>query len=85
MAKYELKDRTPESMRCVAGACNRIYELCIFAGCPSISEQEGKYIIIGRALNQAQVNELGLAQKIGEGEAIIEVPKGLIDHLKDKA
>ena len=85
MAKYELKDITPESMRCVLAACNRIYELCIVASCPSISEQKGNYIIIGKVLSQAQVSELGLAQKVSEGEAIIEVPKGLIDHLKDKA
>ncbi len=73
MAKYELKERTPK------------YMTCILASCPSISEHEGRYIIVGKSLSQTKVNELGLAGKVGEGEAVIEVPRELIDHLKDKA
>jgi len=84
MAKqYELKDRTPESMRCIA-SCDRIYELCIMGTCPSVREHEGKYIVIGKSLSQAEVNELGLAQKVSEGEAVIEVPRRLIDRMKEK-
>ena len=37
------------------------------------------YLIVGKRINPS---EAGLAQRVGEGEVLVEVPKGLIDKMK---
>lgn len=90
--KYKLNDITPEIMVCGIGACPSIYEgveeltpkemACCIGTCPSSyeAEREGKevYLILGKLVNPV---EAGLESKVGEGEALIEVPKPLIDNI----
>ena len=86
---------TPKAMQCLMGACPRIYEglreltpeemQCVFAACPSLYEagREGNnvYLIIGKVVNPSEVALLGdLKKKIRAGEALIEVPRELIDN-----
>jgi len=90
--KYQIKDVTPKEARCLAGACPSIYELtpeearCIVGGCPSIysaqDADKSKYWIIGKLVPQTSIKEAGLEIKVREGEALIEVPKELIDKMK---
>jgi len=88
--KYQIKDVTPKEARCIVGGCSAIYELtpeearCIIDLCPGIydSKDKGKYWIIGKLVPQTSINEAGLEIKVGEGEALIEVPKELIDKIK---
>jgi len=92
-AIYEgIREITPKKMECTAWACPAIYEgvreitpqdmNCMAAKCFSVhsAEKKGKevYLIVGKILNPI---DAGLEKKVGEGEALIEVPKGLIDGL----
>jgi hypothetical protein len=84
---YTLIERTPQDMSCFGGiGCPAIYELtpkqmkCGIGACPSIySTRESSYLIIGRQLTAEEIKEKGLEKKVGVGEALIEVPKKLID------
>jgi len=66
--KYRLRDITPEDM-------------CIVINCPRIYKEENSedYLIVGRVVNP---EEVGLAEKVMEGEALVRVPKRLIDERK---
>ncbi len=85
--RYGLKNLTPPEM-CAAAACPALYELeevasenCGVGACPAVYEGEsGKevYIIIGTQLSP---EDFGLVGKVGEGETVIEVPKGLLSNL----
>jgi len=83
---YNLKDVTPEDMKCVAVSCPAIYEVtpkdmkCVAGPCPGIYTKEGNYLIIGE---QVDPKEVGLEKKVGEGEVLIKVPKKLIDEKQD--
>lgn len=80
--KYKLIDRTPEEMQCIIGGCPQIYEECVLGGCPTIIDKDdGNYYIVGI---QVEPKDFGLEKKVGEGEVLIKVPKGLIDNLKRK-
>lgn len=85
MEKYKTKELTPENMICGLGACPAIYEVtpedakCICGSCPSIYGTEGSYLIVGEGV---EPKEFGLAGKVGKGEVLIRVPKGLIDKIK---
>lgn len=86
-SKYQIiRDRTPTKYQnCVVGACPRIYEVardCTMVGCPSIYEdKKGKsYLIIGKSLGKKEAKKFGLESKIGSGEALIQVPKELVDR-----
>ncbi len=88
--KYNLKELTPESMWCVAAACPSIYEVeertpeslkCTpLPVCPGIYEvpKNGRYAIIGKI---EKPEEFGLEEKVGKGEILVSVPKGLIDEM----
>ena len=85
--KYVLKDITPENF-CVAGiGCPAIYEVvsrvdCIGGlGCPTVykGKEADKYLIVGKNIDPKIA---GLEDKVGQGEALIEVPKELIDLIK---
>lgn len=87
---YFVVDRTPEEMRCILGSgCPVIYEVtplhmrCISGmACPAIyKENKDNYLIIGKVVD---VKEFDLEKKVGEGEALISVPKRLIDGMKRK-
>lgn len=85
-----LRELTPKEMRCIAFHCPSIYEglreltpqgmRCIIINCPSTygAKRKGKevYLIVGKLVNPA---EAGLEKKVGEDEALIEVPRTLID------
>jgi hypothetical protein len=90
LAYRELRNLTPKGM-CIVGACPEIYgglrdvtpqDMCIIGACPSINEanREGRkiYLIIGKQINPI---DTGLEKKVGEGEALIEVPRELIDDI----
>ena len=85
--KYKLINRTPEEMRCLFGACPAIYELtpkenrCCVGACPSIfRDKDNNYYIVG---TQVDPKEHGLAEKVGDGEVLIKVPKELIDKMEN--
>ena len=87
-AIYEVKELTPEELRCIVGSCPAIYEIenltpkgmnCGPGFCPGIYGSEGNYVIIGTKVNPA---DFGLEKKVGENEALIQVPKKLIDKMK---
>jgi len=92
--KYEINKITPKAYQCVNIACPAVYEglkeitsqemECGVSACPSShkAKREGKevYLIVGKIVNPS---EAGLEKKVGEGEALIEVPKGLIDDMGD--
>ena len=54
---------------------------CLLGGCPSTYEATRKgievYLIVGKVVNPSEV---GLEKKVGEGEALIEFPRKLIDE-----
>ena len=86
--KYELRDRTPKELRCIAEACPAIYETqdvtpkkmrCGTGVCPAIHKIEESYLIIGELINPA---DAGLEKKVGEGEVLIKVPRKLIDYME---
>ena len=79
-AIYEgLRESTPDEMMCIG-----------FVGCPAIyggleksddatRKENEVYLIIGKVVNPI---EAGLENKIGEGEALIAVPRDLIDKMQ---
>ena len=72
--KYQVKEVTPEAMRCAIGACPKVYAA-------RDAKVFDKYLIIGKQVNPQAA---GLEGKVGEGEAMIEVPRGLIDGMEEK-
>lgn len=90
--EYRIKNETPEGMMCGVGACPAIYEgltevtpkeMCGIGSCPSTFEstREGKpvYLIIGKVVNPFTAGLKELKERIGNEEALIEVPRQLID------
>lgn len=41
-----------------------------------------KYFIIGKPVNKEKAERLGIKDKAGKGEVLIEVPKKLIDNMR---
>ncbi|OIO41207.1 hypothetical protein COU56_00065 [Candidatus Pacearchaeota archaeon CG10_big_fil_rev_8_21_14_0_10_31_9] len=80
--KYNIREITPEGLRCIIGGCPAIYEVTpkamqsIMGGCNSVYEEGEHYLIIGE---RVEPSEFGLAGKVGEGEVLVQVPKRLID------
>ncbi len=81
--KNQIRELTPEYMRCTSMACPRIYEevtpkdmQCTSMACPEIHEGNDNDLIIGKRVNP---KEFGLEKKVGKGEVLIRVPKALID------
>lgn len=51
--------------------------ICIMGGCPAIFEtNNNSYAVIGKKLN---ADELGISNRVGNDEVLIEIPKELID------
>lgn len=92
--KYNIYEITPKEMVCGIGACPSIYEgsrkltpqkmISVTSSCPSDyeSKQEEVYLVIGRIINPSESGLENLETKIGEGEALIEIPRALIDNRK---
>jgi len=90
--KYKINEITPKAYQCAIDNCPSIYEgvkeltpkemQCIAAACPSINKAKNEdkevYLIVGKNINPI---EAGLEKKLGKGEALIEIPKGLIDGI----
>jgi hypothetical protein len=54
---------------------------CAVAACPSVFETDrGTFVLIGEKVNPKDAPEK-IKNKIGAGEAAIEIPKGLITEL----
>ncbi len=68
--EYKINEITPKAYQCTAFAC------------PSINKAERKgqkvYLIVGKIVSPA---DAGLEKKVGKGEALIEVPRGLINGI----
>ncbi|MFC1513609.1 hypothetical protein ACFL5P_01235 [candidate division KSB1 bacterium] len=62
-------EKTPAVYNCVAYACPSVFET-----------NRGTYIIVGKKVNMKEIAQ-DIKNKIGAGEAGIEVPKGLITEL----
>ena len=71
--KYNLLKRTPKPLQCIVRACPAIYE--------ATKESSPIYLIVGKRIN---AEEAGLAHRVGEGEVLIEVPKGLLAEINNK-
>lgn len=121
---YQLRDVTPEPLRCIPGSCPAIYEAeeltleemrCIGGlGCPAIYEVQRltpenmrcalgpcpevaydsrieSYLIVGKVISQEEARGISLgegrtlADKIGEGEALVRVPKVLLAEINKSA
>ena len=82
--KNNLREVTPKHMMCGIGSCPSIYEevtpkdmkCCIGGACPQIHKGDKSYLIVGEKINPSNV---GLKNKVGEGEVLIRVPKALIN------
>ncbi|MFA5993052.1 MAG: hypothetical protein WC796_05080 [Candidatus Pacearchaeota archaeon] len=59
------KEITPKDMSCVLGACPAIFET-----------NNSSYAVIGKVLD---AKNLGIENRLGKNEVLIEVPKKLID------
>lgn len=78
-----MKDITPIDMRCAIGAsCPTLIEItpqdmrCDFGpSCPSLHEVEGMVAVIGKISPEVAAI---LKDRIGEGEDVVLVPKGLL-------
>ena len=68
--EYKLSELTPENMLCGVCVCPGVYV-----------GMKDNYLIIGKI---EKAEEFGLEKKVGEGETLISVPKGLIDNVKGK-
>ena len=80
-----IREVTPKGMKCGgATACPAIFEVssdsfCGSGGsCPAIfKDEKGSYILIGKLVDH---KELGLSERVGKDEVVVEVPKKLIDE-----
>jgi hypothetical protein len=84
----KINDLTPEAHSCSIGLCPRVLEIreltpeqskCVIGGCPRVYEKKELYLIIGRQINPRVV---GLDGKMGEDEALVAIPKEIIDKMK---
>ena len=70
--KYNrIEEKTPQEYSCFCGSCSAVFSTKI--------EGAEVYLIVGRRIDPS---EAGLAQRVGVGEVLVEVPKGLIDKMK---
>ncbi len=74
---------------CLFGACPGVYGVksteCMAGACPAIfndPENKDVYLIVGKQMKPEEFE--GLAEKVGAGEAVIAVPKSLIDKLHEQ-
>jgi len=84
----KLRNITPSEYNCVIAACPTIYEVtpkemsCVIGSCPTVyedRESEPSYYIVGEKINPEEVD---LTDRVGETEALIRVPKGMIDKMR---
>ncbi len=70
--KYDnLRKMTPKELLCIVGSCPAIYEATI--------DGREVYLAVGKQINPFNA---GIEKKVGEGEALIEVPRALVDGMK---
>jgi hypothetical protein len=83
---YKIRELTPESMKCgIIYGCPSIYELvssdCAIGGCPSVygdKDDEDIYLIRGDVIDP---KEVGLEENFGEKEALVKIPKRLLENI----
>lgn len=64
-----IRELTPEAMRCIIGNCPAIFET-----------DRGTYLIIGRKIDMG--DSIGnISARVGENETIIEIPKILLSNI----
>jgi hypothetical protein len=63
-------DLTPKEFNCMAGACPKVFET-----------DRGTVIVIGRVLGYQEQSQLPTGT-LGEGEAAVELPKGIVANLR---
>ncbi|OGJ22103.1 hypothetical protein A3K73_07475 [Candidatus Pacearchaeota archaeon RBG_13_36_9] len=57
---------------------------CGIAACPSVhadSNDVNMYYVVGTALSEEKIKDLGLAKRVGKGEVAMAVPKSLLEGL----
>jgi len=86
------RELTPPHLACGIGACPAIYEAirqdgieqdCILGACPEIKPRDNGYAIVGTLLTSEQVKSAGLEGKVAPHEAVVFVPKGIIDERRN--
>ena len=63
-------DLTPKEFYCMAGACPKVFET-----------DRGTVIVIGRLLDRQEQSQLPTGT-LGEGEAAVELPRGVVKSLR---
>ena len=85
------RELTPSHLACGIAACPAIYEADnshenqerLIGGCPGIKPRDNGYVIIGTLLTPEQVKSAGLEGKVAPHEAVVFVPKGIIDERRN--
>lgn len=63
-----VRDLTPDTHRCGIGACPAVFET-----------DRGTIVLVGKVLSDT--DRAQLAERIGEGEVAIEIPRDLIQNV----
>jgi len=76
-----MRDVTPKAMRCWPLSCPAIFEVtpsdmrcAMTMSCPAVFEKEDGYLIIGKIVEVPEE----IFSRVGEGETVVWVPKGLV-------
>ncbi len=79
-----VKEVTPEELRCAPfGVCPAVFEVtpeevrCGIGACPSVFDSGNQYMVVG-VVPTGEI-PLEVRSKIGKGEAVVLVPKKLLD------
>ncbi len=64
-----LRELTPQKFSCGWGACPAIFE----------DEKNKKYLLIGKVVDTRKHK---LDMRVGKGEVLVEIPKGLLAEIK---
>lgn len=79
-------NKTPKKYDCGIGMCPTIFEMtpeeysCGIGACPAIYKTGGAYIIVGKQEDPKNYS-LEVQRKIGPGETLVSIPKGLLEKI----
>ncbi len=81
-AIYEARQDVGVAQDCLVGACPKIIdprrEQCLIGGCPNVTNYKDGYLVIG---TQVKPVDVGLEKKVAPHEALVFVPRELIDRM----
>lgn len=86
------RELTPLRADCLIFGCPAIYEAtrvedarqdCILGACPDVIDTPNWYAVIGTRLDEKQIKETCLEGKVAPHEAVVFVPKDIIDKRRN--